>query len=130
MPRPFRSQSGPQHKRDGWAIAGSEDLAETKPLPPRVKSPATGYILAGAGAILFSMKGILAKLAYGDAAQPDVDAMRNLERVKGIEPSYSAWKAAALPLSYTRGGLTLSALEEGSTEKSRNVGLHSFSFGP
>jgi hypothetical protein len=27
---------------------------------------------------------------------------RSLERVKGIEPSYSAWKAAALPLSYTR----------------------------
>jgi hypothetical protein len=27
---------------------------------------------------------------------------KNLERVKGIEPSYSAWKAAALPLSYTR----------------------------
>tara|TARA_R110000737_G_C14420997_1_gene457771 strand:+ start:163 stop:390 length:228 start_codon:yes stop_codon:yes gene_type:complete len=26
----------------------------------------------------------------------------NLERVEGIEPSYSAWKAAALPLSYTR----------------------------
>ena len=25
-----------------------------------------------------------------------------LERVKGIEPSYSAWKAATLPLSYTR----------------------------
>ena len=25
-----------------------------------------------------------------------------LGRVKGIEPSYSAWKAAALPLSYTR----------------------------
>jgi hypothetical protein len=29
-------------------------------------------------------------------------AMRNLERVPGIEPGYSAWKAAALPLSYTR----------------------------
>ena len=28
--------------------------------------------------------------------------IRGLERVKGIEPSYSAWKAAALPLSYTR----------------------------
>ena len=28
-----------------------------------------------------------------------------LERVKGIEPSYSAWKAAALPLSYTRAAL-------------------------
>jgi hypothetical protein len=28
--------------------------------------------------------------------------LKRLERVKGIEPSYSAWKAAALPLSYTR----------------------------
>jgi hypothetical protein len=31
-----------------------------------------------------------------------------LERVKGIEPSYSAWKAAALPLSYTRNGFAFS----------------------
>ena len=29
-------------------------------------------------------------------------ALANLERVAGIEPAYSAWKAAALPLSYTR----------------------------
>jgi hypothetical protein len=29
-------------------------------------------------------------------------SLGRLERVKGIEPSYSAWKAAALPLSYTR----------------------------
>src|ERR1700677_513343 len=29
--------------------------------------------------------------------------LKPLERVEGIEPSYSAWKAAALPLSYTRG---------------------------
>jgi hypothetical protein len=28
-----------------------------------------------------------------------------LERVKGIEPSSSAWEAAALPLSYTRDGI-------------------------
>jgi hypothetical protein len=28
--------------------------------------------------------------------------VQRLERVEGIEPSYSAWKAAALPLSYTR----------------------------
>ncbi len=28
--------------------------------------------------------------------------LESLKRVKGIEPSYSAWKAAALPLSYTR----------------------------
>jgi hypothetical protein len=26
----------------------------------------------------------------------------NLERVKGIEPSRSAWKAEVLPLNYTR----------------------------
>jgi hypothetical protein len=32
----------------------------------------------------------------------DYPLIRKLERVKGIEPSYSAWKAAALPLSYTR----------------------------
>src|SRR5262247_2507038 len=28
--------------------------------------------------------------------------LERLERVKGIEPSSSAWKAVALPLSYTR----------------------------
>jgi hypothetical protein len=33
--------------------------------------------------------------------------LKTLERVKGIEPSYSAWKAAALPLSYTRAGVEL-----------------------
>ena len=32
------------------------------------------------------------------------EVLKTLERVKGIEPSYSAWKAAALPLSYTRAG--------------------------
>ena len=26
----------------------------------------------------------------------------NVERVKGIEPSYAAWEAAVLPLNYTR----------------------------
>ena len=30
--------------------------------------------------------------------------LKSLERVKGIEPSSSAWKAVALPLSYTRSG--------------------------
>ena len=28
----------------------------------------------------------------------------DLERVKGIEPSYEAWEAAVLPLNYTRSG--------------------------
>ena len=32
----------------------------------------------------------------------DVGVFFWLERVKGIEPSSAAWKAAALPLSYTR----------------------------
>ena len=27
---------------------------------------------------------------------------KDLERVKGIEPSYEAWEAAVLPLNYTR----------------------------
>jgi hypothetical protein len=27
----------------------------------------------------------------------------NLERAKGIEPSYAAWEAAVLPLNYARG---------------------------
>jgi hypothetical protein len=34
-----------------------------------------------------------------------------LERVKGIEPSQPAWKAGALPLSYTR-TLKLGAVDE------------------
>ena len=32
----------------------------------------------------------------------DIAKESALERVAGIEPAYSAWKAAALPLSYTR----------------------------
>ncbi len=28
--------------------------------------------------------------------------MENLERAKGIEPSYAAWEAAVLPLNYAR----------------------------
>ena len=41
-----------------------------------------------------------------------------MERVKGIEPSYSAWKAAALPLSYTRApGMTYHAMPTASTAR-------------
>ena len=28
--------------------------------------------------------------------------IKEVERVKGIEPSYEAWEAAVLPLNYTR----------------------------
>ena len=34
----------------------------------------------------------------------------SMERVMGIEPTYSAWKAAALPLSYTRATGRISGL--------------------
>jgi hypothetical protein len=33
---------------------------------------------------------------------------RQVERVKGIEPSYAAWEAAVLPLNYTRNRMGLS----------------------
>ena len=42
-------------------------------------------------------------LAVARLALPtEAPKARRLERVKGIEPSSSAWKAVALPLSYTR----------------------------
>ena len=47
--------------------------------------------------------------------------LKTLERVKGIEPSYSAWKAAALPLSYTRVGDHLTR-QAGSLNYPRNRG--------
>ena len=48
--------------------------------------------------------------------------LRTLERVKGIEPSYSAWKAAALPLSYTRArGINYHATAAASTAMRRPV---------
>jgi hypothetical protein len=31
-----------------------------------------------------------------------MDLIADMERVKGIEPSYAAWEAAVLPLNYTR----------------------------
>ncbi len=48
--------------------------------------------------------------------------LKCLERVKGIEPSYSAWKAAALPLSYTRARpLNYHATEAASTAMRRSL---------
>jgi hypothetical protein len=49
------------------------------------------------------------------AAGRTVAGGASLERVKGIEPSYSAWKAAALPLSYTRAGAP--AFKRGGTKR-------------
>ena len=48
------------------------------------------------------------------------ESLKTLERVKGIEPSYSAWKAAALPLSYTRArGINQHAMRAASTAARR-----------
>ena len=44
-----------------------------------------------------------------------------MERVKGIEPSYSAWEAAALPLSYTR---DLSAIRPSQTCRQAGLAIH------
>ena len=38
---------------------------------------------------------------------------KDLERVKGIEPSYEAWEAAVLPLNYTRVGAYFNLQAEG-----------------
>src|SRR5258707_4530930 len=41
---------------------------------------------------------------HSQASVSLTNPLKTLERVKGIEPSSSAWKAVALPLSYTRMG--------------------------
>src|SRR5258707_8461931 len=47
---------------------------------------------------------------HSQASVSLTNPLKTLERVKGIEPSSSAWKAVALPLSYTRIGSRSSAL--------------------
>ena len=44
------------------------------------------------------------KYADGNSANSPRESAsyREVERVKGIEPSYEAWEAAVLPLNYTR----------------------------
>src|SRR4051794_13150115 len=39
------------------------------------------------------------------------DLVKGVERVTGIEPAWPAWKAGALPLSYTRGTVGENAWE-------------------
>lgn len=53
------------------------DMAHTQTVAltaPRT-TQTSGYILAALGAVLFSTKGIIIKLAYGDGGQPEVDAI-------------------------------------------------------
>ena len=50
---------------------------------------------------------LVARLGSRAANSRQSNQWKTLERVKGIEPSSSAWKAVALPLSYTRAGETV-----------------------
>ena len=50
-------------------------MAQTAALTSRSFAPHSGYLLAGFGAILFAMKGILIKLAYGTGNAIAVDAV-------------------------------------------------------
>lgn len=57
---------------------------------------------AGRG-VEIAVQGRLAAIIGMATGRPVMQECKfGMERVKGIEPSYSAWKAAALPLSYTR----------------------------
>ena len=75
-------------------------MAETFP-PASAPSWNSGYFLAALGALLFSTKGILVKLAYGDGGTPEVDAITLLAlRMAFSFPFYAVigflgWKASA-----------------------------------
>lgn len=51
---------------------------------------------SGLGLLLATQRNLETRIAFTRAAQKEV------ERVEGIEPSWPAWKAGTLPLSYTR----------------------------
>ncbi len=76
-------------------------MAQRSPADGAASRRRSGYILAGLGAILFSTKGILVKLAYGDGGAPEVDAITLLTlRMAFALPFYVAigatgWKARA-----------------------------------
>ena len=46
--------------------------------------------------------GVLRAACKGVNSRMESTYYRDVERVKGIEPSYEAWEAAVLPLNYTR----------------------------
>lgn len=76
-------------------------MAQQAALTPSTARRDSGYVLAALGAVLFSMKGILVKLAYGDASVPEVDAITLLAlRMAFALPFYAvigaiAWKVRA-----------------------------------
>ena len=52
-------------------IDANAEVAETVVTAPARKSDSIGYILAATGAILFSIKAVIVKLAYGLSVDPE-----------------------------------------------------------
>jgi hypothetical protein len=54
--------------------------------------------------VLKGFKRAARRLLQSFSRRPDrsIDLRKRVERVTGIEPAWPAWKAGALPLSYTR----------------------------
>jgi drug/metabolite transporter (DMT)-like permease len=78
---------------------------------PRDRAPSrsSGYLLAAAGAILFSLKGILVKLAYDDGGAPGVDAIALMTlRMAFSLPFYVIIGALGWRARVARGGPPLS----------------------
>jgi hypothetical protein len=74
-----------------------DDLRRFDPGSGRARQRRAGHHEQGAAAV---------RMSSSTAVRMDRSQCRKslkaLERMAGIEPAYSAWKAAALPLSYTR----------------------------
>src|ERR1043165_3499222 len=79
--------------RSNFAFAMSRlfRLSHSSPAVPALKYPASSYAKASEDT-----------LRCAGGLPPEAAQQRRVERVKGIEPSSSAWKAVSLPLSYTR----------------------------
>jgi drug/metabolite transporter (DMT)-like permease len=84
-------------------------MAQPATLTSRSFAPHSGYLLAGCGSMLFAMKGILIKLAYGTGNAIAVDAVTLLAiRMCFAMPVYVAIGAASWR-DHARGGTPLPA---------------------
>ena len=55
----------------GQAMGANAEVAAPVVAPPLRKSDSIGYLLAATGAILFSIKAVIVKLAYGLSVDPE-----------------------------------------------------------
>lgn len=93
-----------------WAIRSPDERSDLRDLLQRKDCPACPPAFAGVmrpicrcnPSTTRSARGCHPCLRYDLSPISPGRTLKSLERVKGIEPSSSAWKAVALPLSYTR----------------------------